>query len=75
MKQCLQKPETHPGPVVLFVSPVFVKLDNVGMLQMDQVIKYSLYLLLNPRKKDRKHSSYNKIVQNVAFPLAHRELL
>lgn len=54
MKQCLQKPETHPGPVVLFVSPVFVKLDNVGMLQMDQVIKYSLYLLLNPRKKGQK---------------------
>lgn len=38
--------ETHPGPVVLGIGPILVKLYNVCMFQMYEVIKHSLHLLL-----------------------------
>lgn len=45
---------SYPGPIFLHISPVFVKLDNVQMLQLDQVVKHRFDFLLMDKVIKRK---------------------
>lgn len=42
---------SHPGSVLLDISPVLVKLYNIQMLQLDEVVKNSFdFFLLRPSR-------------------------
>lgn len=50
---------TYPGSVLLDISPVLVKLHDVQMLQLDQVVKHRFDFFLFSGNKNLKQDCQN----------------
>lgn len=66
-KEFIRNGIPYPGSVLLDISPILVKLDNIQMLQLDEVVKNSFDFFLLIGNKNQTGQSFKTKLSKVVL--------